>query len=326
MERKKTRLTRKGPVFLFLLMVIIDVNFLLQGYSKSNNFTNNLELGTQILKVSYYNEQEWNNSVNSLTNPRDLFGGQADIIGAKYKVTITENNYIGNESTHSLFLKFVFPEKVHDLFPNISQYGYDYYLINNYTNQYKVWGYIFYYWNFTTGEFNVFQDYKYYSKLRMFSFIIQNPIAFGKLLVDYNDFAGKINNDSNLHSLNISFPILTGDDLMWQFLIDLLAVGTPVNDYLIDMINVLNCTNAEVQGNTITFQRRGEQDFNVEVTYNQLGRMGKFVIKNIENQKIYEIISFYPKNLVYLIIGMIFLSLLGIVILIFLKRRKRLKT
>ncbi len=326
MKDKKKRLTGKFPVIMFLLIFFINLNFITLGRSKSNNFINNLELGTQIFKVSYYNEQAWNNSVNTLTNPRDWFGGQADKVGAKYKLTIIDNYYNENESTKSLFLKFVFPEKAYELYPNVSEYGYDYYLFNNYTNQYQVWGYTFYYWNFTTGEFNVFQNYEYYSEMGVFSFIIQNPLDFKKMLVDYNDFAGKINNDTTLQSLNISFPILTGVDLMWQFIIGRLAVATPVKDYLTAMIDVLNCTSAEVQGNTLIFKRRGEQNFNVEVTYNHLGTMEKLVIKNLENQKIYEITSFYPKNLVYIILAIIFLTLFGFIIfIIFFKRRKRLK-
>ena len=278
MKDKKKRLTSKFLVILFLLMFFINLNFITLGSSKSNNFINNLELGTQILKVSYYNEQAWINSVNIPTNPRDWFGGQADKVGAKYKLTITDKSYSGTESTHSLLLKLVFPEKAYELFPDVSKYGYDYYLSNNYTNQYQVWGYTFYYWNFTTGEFNVFQNYEYYLEMGVFSFIIQDPLDFKEMLVDYNDFAGKINNDTTLQALNISFPILTGVDLMWQFLLNRFAIATPVKDYLTAMIDVLNCTNAKVQGNTLIFQRRGEQNFNVEVTYNHLGIIEKFVI------------------------------------------------
>jgi len=324
MKDKKKRIKTKILIKIFLLIFFSNLNFIAIGTSKSTIFTNNLEMGTQIIKVSYYNEQAWKNSVTNATDPREWFGGQADKVGAKYKLTIIDKKYNENVSSNYIFLNFVFPEKAHELFPNVSKYGYGYYLFNNYTYQYLVWRYYFYYWNFTTGEFNVFQNSTYYSDMLVSSFIIQDPLDYKKMLVDYNDFAGKINNDTTLQSLNISFPILTGDDLVWQFIISRIAVAAPINDYLTTMIEVLNCTNTTVRGNTLIFKKHGVQNYTVEVTYGRYGTVSSFIIKDLDNHIIYKIESFYPSDLFLLIIGIIIAILTAIIIYITLRKRKQL--
>ncbi|HEC40144.1 hypothetical protein LCGC14_1247850 [marine sediment metagenome] len=311
---------------IFLLGVLLTNTYLIPFLKANSNFTNGVEAGTQVWEVKYYDELAWQNTVDSSLNPKHWLGGEATIVGAKSKLTIeavSNNRFL----LSVIFKKLIYSNETLSVFPIVRENGYGEDFINgdliiheSHTNSYFIWDYRFNCWSFTTGEF-VYQS----SFEGEHSMIIKDPQDFKQILLDYNDYANSINNDTTLQSLNISFPLLTGDDLLWQFTLRRFPAAKPINNYLITLKGALNSTNAEVQGNTLIFQRRDEQNFNVEVTYNHLGIWEKFVIKNLENQKIYEITSFYPKNLVYSILAIIFLTLLGFIIFIFFKRRKRLK-
>jgi len=314
MWRLKNMKNRKQMLLLFLGIILIN-NCLITILKANSNFTNGLELGTQIYEVKHFDEITWKNTVNFTKNPNHWFGGEANIVGAKSKLTI-EGWYYTNFMTSVFFATFFYSNKTLSLFPIVKSYGYGETYINEYySHYYTVCSYDYHYWPFTTGEFDIHPSYD-----MEHSMFMQNPQEFQPIFENYNEFAGIITNDTTLQSLNISFPFLTGDDFMWQFVMNRFVVGTPINDYLTTMLNVLESKNVTIQDNTLIFQRLGEQNYTVEVTYNKQGIMETFNVKNSEGYTIYKITSSYPKTVFFIIVGIIASSVLGIVILFVIKK------
>ena len=315
------RKSRKGNYLIVFLLALLFINVNLITIVKSSSiFSHDLEVGTKISKVIHYDEQAWENTIGPNISPQDWFGGESSKVGAKSKTTII--NWVDKSlMSDAVFINLVFPDEALLLFSNVSYYGYDFITIyRNYTSRYSTWKLYYLNWNFTSSEFSIIQKYKYNS------YIIQHPQNFSKMLMDYNDYAGKINSDTTLQSLGISFPVLNGDDLIWQFIIRKFAVATPVHDYLTSMTKVLNCENITIRGKTIVFKKHGIQNYSVEVTYSRYGTISNFIVINMENIVIFKITSYYPSDQFLLILSIIALFVLGIIILIIMEKRRKLKT
>ena len=299
-------------LFGFLFINIYFIPFL----EANTNFTNGLELGTQVYEVKHYDEIAWKNTVNFSISPRYWLGGEANIVGAKSKVTVvgwSSRDFITSE----IFAKFIYSNETLSLLPIVSNYGYDEaYIDENYKHSYFVWEYTFHYYSFTTREFDI---HWYFQPLNV-SMIMKNPQDFKQILDDYNDYASKINNDTTLQSLNISFPTLSGDDILWQFVLRRYTIAKPITNYLIALKSALNCKNVSIKGNTLIFQKRGEKNYIIEVAYNPQGLIETFIVKNSEGYILYKITSFYPKTVFYIILGIIAINIAGIVILFYYKK------
>ena len=312
---KKKR--RQALIIIFIILVYLGNQSQDFSVKANSNYSIGLEKGTQILEVKKYDNETWKNTINANSTPIDWFGGDAEKIRAKSKSTLLD--YYGNAlSTYPLFFTLVIPQKSISLFSNISQYGYNYtYVFNNYPTLYEIWDYYYNSWNFTTKEFNVNPDALYEK-----SYIFKFPQTLSTLLLDYNDFAGILNNDTNLQSLGNSFPLLNGDDLVWQFIIRGFSIGNPKNDYLTTFINAVGCKNATINGDTLIFKRYGVKNYTVEVKYGDQGLIEHFLVKNLDGYVFYEITSFYPQTVFYIILGGIGIFILGIVIVIIIKKYK----
>ncbi len=314
-KRKRTNIT-----LVVILMVIFPLvhPFLISMVYANTNYTLILERGTQILEVKKYDEATWINTVNITSTPSDWFGGDADKVGAKSKSTLLTYYYEALYATF-LFFNLVIPQNSLLMFSNISNYGYNHtYITRNYPSFYRVWYYEYNYWNFTINEFDITPD-ELYSE----SYIFQDPEDFLLLLNDYNDFAGKLNNDTNLQLFNYSFPLLNGDDLAWQFFIRRISIANPKSDYLTTFINTIGCKNTTNQGNTLVLQRNGEKNYTVEVKYGIQGLIDHIIIKDAEGYVFYEITSFYPKMIVYAILGIMPFFIIGLIVVIIIKKYKQ---
>lgn len=290
------------------LITIVDANI---------NYTIAIEKGTLILEVKQYDAQAWKNTVSLTLNPSDLFGGEADKVGAKSKFTNLGCGY-NDIGVYFVFVDLVIPREILPIFSIVENYGYNFtYINNNYIYYYNIWDFDFSYWSFTTNEFDYNPVVLYYH-----SYIIQNPQDFKTMLDDYNNFSAVINNDSILQSLGYSFPILSGDDLLWQFITSRFPIANPISDYLTTIIDILECKNVTIHNNTIILQRSGVQNYSIELIYNNQGTIDTFIVKNSENNIIYKITSFYPKNLFYIILGVITVCVLGLVIIVVIKKRR----
>jgi len=316
MIHKKKSTTFRLIIISLLLIPLINQYLIFIAYANAN-YTSRLEKGTQILEVKKYDDQTWKNTVNVTSTPRDWFGGNSDKIGAKSKTTLLEMGH-RDFMTSSIFHTLIFTNKTSSIFTIVRNYGYgEEYINENYTYYYFAWEYSFHYWTFTSSEFKIQPDFFYDH-----SIILQNPQNISQILDNYNEFASTINNNATLQSLNISFPLLSGDYLVWQFIIKRFAIGNPINDYLTTFTNILDCKNTTIQGKTLIFQRRGIKNYTVEVFYNPQGIIETFKVKNSEGYVFYEITSFYPKIVFYIILGILAVFVMGIVVLFIIKKKK----
>lgn len=312
---------KKSLAIKFIIIILLGITLINQ-YSiilvqAQSDYNPALEMGTQILEVKRYDEQTWKNTVNITSSPNDWFGGDADKVGANSKITLFEWGY-GGASTIAIFTMFVIPQNTMHIYNLLWEYGYDQtFFFNNYPHDYTTWAYFYNYWQFTTKEFNDNPD-----NSQRHSIILPYPQNFSTALNDYNNFSGIINNDTNLQTLGYSFPILSGDDLLWQYFTRRFAVASPINEYLTTLTNTLECENTTNRGNTLIFQRHGVQNYTVEVTYSTKGIIDHVVVKNSEGYIFYEITSFYPKMIFYIILGILAIFILGIVTLVIVKKIK----
>ncbi len=315
-KRKRTKLI----LGVFLMLIFTLVNPLLFSMVYANvNYTHNLKRGTQILEVKKYDEATWKNTVNVTSTPSDWFGGDADKIGARSKMTLFyREGYIMSSS--ELFFSFVLLCVDLRHFQNITNNKYNNTFINTlYPNLYN--GFLYHYekWNFTIKEFDTNTDYSN----KKISYIIRNPENFSMLLNNYNNFAGMVNNDTKLQLLNYTFPFLDGDDFVWQFITWRYPIPNPKNEYLNTFISTIGCKNTTIQGNTLVLQRYGEKNYIIEVTYGVHGLVDYIVVKDAEGYVFYKITSFYPKTVVNIILGILVVFVLGIIILIIVQKYKQ---
>ena len=278
-----------------------------------------LENGSQIFEVKYYDEEAWKDTFNVTSNPTDWFGGESDTIGTKSKITVLGVHW-GSSSTFGLFIKLFF--RWFDVSTSIlRQYGYNQsYFDYHYPNDYNSWNPLLTYWSFGTEPFNNYSNYKFYD---LPSFLFWEPLDFQRILYDYNDFAAVINNDTVLQAINLSMPILSGDNFLWRFILDRYVMVNPINNYLTEVINVLECENVSVQENKIAFMRFGEKAFIMEFAYNSQGLLNTVVVKNYDdNSLIYKIASHNLKYVVYIIIGISLGAILGLIGFSFYRKRR----
>ena len=300
-----------------LLMGVLVTNITIFPFVEANsNFSNGLELGTQIYKVKKYDDVVWKNTINLTINPSHWFGGEANVIGAKSKLTIEELGY-SEFLTSVIFKSIIFSNDTLSLYQFVSNYGYnDTYIDDMFTRWYLAWTYKLHYWSFTTHEFDI------HSTLDAeHSKILRYPQNFTQILEDYSNYSRQINNDTLLQALNISFPIIKGDNFIWHFIINRFAIGKPINDYLTTLINVFNCTNIILQDNILILQKNGRENYFIELSYNPQGIIETLIIKNSEGYIFYKITSSYPQTIFYVILGTIVFFIFGLAITIIILKK-----
>ncbi|NVM19903.1 MAG: hypothetical protein HWN80_19540, partial [Candidatus Lokiarchaeota archaeon] len=125
-----------------------------------------------------------------------------------------------------------------------------------------------------------------------------------------------------LQAINFSVPTLSGDDFLWHFILDRFIMVNPINIYLTEVMTVLECENVTVHENKITFMRFGEKAYNVEFTYSSQGLLDTLIVKDNNSNLIYKITSSNLKFVVYIIIGICFGAILGLIGFSFYRKRK----
>jgi hypothetical protein len=325
----RINLSRK-PKYIFsslLILVIVSLSIYPSTFSDSN-YSFAIRSGSQVFEVKNYDEDLWKSTINPLSNPSNLFGGEANISGAKSKLVSLRmgGNYVLTSSIFAYFFFRWFNVPYNSLLaPN----GYDFEYINGrYPYYHFIWNCEFGYWEFTTKSFKNYADYIQIKPdpipPEKHNIILQHPSNFSRILLDYNDFAAIVNNDSTIQAANYSLPLLNGEEFLWQLIIDGLIIANPFNSYLNQIIDVLDCSNASVQDNSLIFRKSGEEIYIVEISFNNFGMIDTLLMKNTENKEFYHITSYYPQYVVYVILGVISGLVLGLIGLsVFLKQRQQ---
>jgi hypothetical protein len=313
--KKKRKLKLTVLVFLGIFIINYELYPLV---SSNSNYTLSLEKGSQIFEVVYYDEETWKDTINVTSKPTDWFGGESDTIGAKSKTTVL-GVHDGGSSTYGVFIKLFF--SWFDVNTSILwQYGYSQsYFSNHYPNCPKSWYPQLTSWPFGTEPFDNYSNCRIHD---IESFLFKEPLDFQNILYDYNDFAAVVNNDTVLQAINISMPILSGDDFLWHFILDRYVMVNPIDNYLTEVINALECENVSVHDNKITFMRFGEKAYIMEFTYNSQGSLDTVIVKNNESNLIYKITSTNLKFVVYIIIGISSGAILGLIGFSFYRKKR----
>ena len=96
----------------------------------------------------------------------------------------------------------------------------------------------------------------------------------------------------------------------------------PINNYLTEVINALECENVSIDENKISFMRFGEKAYIIEFTYNSRGSLGNVIVKDSDDSLIYKITSSNLKFVVYIIIGISLGAIVGLIGLSFYRKRR----
>jgi hypothetical protein len=306
----------------FTFFGIIILSMLFTAVTASINYQLTLEKGTEIYVVNLYDDTAWKTTVNTSTSPSDWFEGEAAARGAKSKITImgwNQNLWTAYDAFISLFLSEYYNSIDMLMLLGILDFaGYNETTINaNYTNTYNLWYGLRAVWNFTNGEFNELPSYTEGIS------IFRNPLDLKLILDDYNNLAIELNGNFFVHVLNgYTFPILNADEFLWQLVLNGLAIATPQQEYLVNLITGLGCENASSSGNTLTIERSGETDYTVEISYGEQGTISTFTVKDAGDTVIFQILSKNSEWIFYIILIVIAVCVVALVAYIIIKKRK----
>ncbi len=307
----------------FFILSTILIGLCSTSIAASITYEPALNKGTVVFMVNQYNEGKWEDTVDRELDPDDFFDGDSDEIGARSKITIKNvgdyewdlydglifffdvESFIDDDvlnQTETLFLlSFLDKDYVDELYPQ----------------KHDAWEALTVKWDFETEEFDESPDEKTYILP-----IFKEPKNYDDLLDDYNKWALFLNNTMILLGIK-PFPILDGDDFLWLLITSgIFTIARPFNTYLTTLIDELDCDDAEVKGNTLILEKKGEEEYTVEVTFSDQGMQSSLVIKNDEGRIIYEIVQDNTDMVVLIVSGVIAVSVAGILIVLIIRRKK----
>ncbi|MBY8986635.1 MAG: hypothetical protein KGD65_16300 [Candidatus Lokiarchaeota archaeon] len=316
----KLRKTNMNLLGLSLFVIIIFGMFSTIVYA-SSGYNLTLVKGTDEYVINQYNDPAWKTTVNTSTNPSFWFEGDANITGAKSKTTIqgwNDNTWQTWDVFKSLFIFEYFSfEALVQLLTIMNNIGYNETTINtNYTNSYSLWYGVRAVWNFTDGAH--LEQPSYNEGILVF----KDPLDVKTMLDDYNTIAAELNVIPLIWGLGYSFPNVSEDDFLWQLALNGFAVAAPQTAYLADLINALGCENASSSGNTLIFERSGETNYTVEISYGVEGTISSFTVKDVGESIIFQIVSTNSEWIFYIILVILAACGVGLVVYIVITRRK----
>ncbi len=324
MAIKKNRNSVKRISLGFFILSTILIGLCSTSIAASTTYEPALNKGTVAFMVNQYNEGKWEDTVDRELDPDDFFDGDSDEIGARSKLTI--KNVGGQDWDLHDALIFIFD--VESFIPDdvlnqtetlylLSFLSKDY-VDELYPEEHDVWEALTVKWDFETEEFEESPDDKIYILP-----IFKEPKNYKDLLDDYNKWALSLNTTMLLLGIE-PFPILDGDGFLWVLITSgIFTIARPFKSYLTTLIDKLDCDDADVKGNKLILERKGEEDYTVEVTFSDQGMQSSLVIKNDEDRVIYEIIQDNTDMVVLIVSGVIAASVAGIIIVLYIIRRKK---
>ena len=315
---------RNKKIIRFYIICFFVLGITLMSISSSVyaiNYDIGLTKGTDVLIVNQYNETAWKNTVNASSSPSNWFEGESNISGAQSKITTKGWNFVTWETYDiivSLFFPILFePEEISPLLAGMAFQGYNETTINdNYTNNYNLWIGLRSVWNFTVGDFK--EDPSIANDPLL---IFQNLTDINNILNDYNNLSAELNSNPFIN-MSYTFPILESDDFLWLVIFNGLALGTPSGSYLENLITTLDCKNATVNNNILIINRVGETNYTVEITYGTKGTISSFVVKDVSNNIIYQIVSRNSEWIFFIIVTILVICIGGFSTYLIIRKRK----
>ena len=171
-------------------------------------------------------------------------------------------------------------------------------------------------WNFTDGTH--LEQPSYNEGILVF----KDPLDVKAMLDDYNTIAAELNLIPLIITYNYTFPNITSDDFLWQLALNGFAVAAPQATYLTNLINALGCEKTSSSGSTLIFERSGETNYTVEISYGVEGTISSFTVKDVGESIIFQITSTNSEWIFYLILVFLAACGVGLVVYIVITRRK----
>jgi len=311
----------KIKVFSILLLGLFIVGFISTDVYAATSFTSGLAKGTEEFTVTNYDDTSWNSTVSSLITPNDLFQGDSNITNAKSKITLkgwTQDTWQLYDWLVSLFFPMFYPsEEIFLLLGILDLQGYNETTINNdYNSNYTLWYGLRSVWNFTVNDYE--EEPSYIDGI----IILQNPIKYKNVLEDYNHIASNLSGNLAVQMAGFTFPNFTADEFLWQYALNGFAIAEPQSEYLNEVVDELGCENATVSGSTLIFERYGFTNYTVEITYGVKGMISSFTVKDAVDSTIFKINSSNSEWIFFLILIITTSGVIGLVILIIIRKRK----
>ena len=303
------------------IFAIIIFGMLSTTVSASLNYQTTLMKGTEIFIVDRYDNTGWKTTVNLSTTPSDWFEGDTNFTGAQSKVTIKGWNDITwqfyDVFTTVFMTEYFSYEDIFALLKLMDTAGYNETTINaNYTDNYDLWYGLRAVWNFTIKEFEELPSYN--DGVMVF----ENPLDFKTILDDYNNLAADLNGELIIQIANYNFPILSADEFVWQLALNGLAIAKPQQEFLMNLVDELGCENVSSSGKTLIFERYGETNYTVEISYGEEGTLSSLLVKDVDGNIIFQIVSTNSEWIFYLVLIILAVCGVGLVVYVIIKKRK----
>ncbi len=319
---------KRALLAVFLLGTIL-ISLGATGVAAKTTYEVALEKGTELYIINQYNENKWEDTFGDDVKPDDWFEGDSDEIGAKSRLTLRNVGEWKWDTFDMLMNVFDVLDAIPKDLPlnndtmRLMVFFSEDFVDSLFADKFSVWEAITVKWNYETEEFDETPDEKI-NTLPVF----KNLKDFDDILDNYNTWAMTINITMTLLGLK-PYPIMDGDDFLWELILsEKLAIARPFTKYLDELIDEIGADDAEVKDNVLILERRGDEAFTVEVSFNEQGIMSSFIIKNEDERVIYEISIDNTYDIVLIVlIGITGVALAAIVglIAVLTKRTKEFK-
>jgi hypothetical protein len=303
-------------VLLFLILMIIIPQSKGYPYGGESQYSYANQRGAQFFQIDTCDLSRWNDTIGNSTSPADWFEGAPNKTGNAAKRLYTGGfNY--PIRTGELFRRMLFRWFDVDYW-TLHTLGYNSsYFNTRYEHWIWIWELDYSQWEFTSEQLDHEPDENYYR------YVILDPLDYQYLLTSYDDFRQVFNDDPDVQALNYSLPHVSGEEFLFYVVLEDFFVASPVNGYLRDLIDILDCQNFTVAGNMLELKFHGNEDYIVELKFNENGIIDGFEFKTTQGITFFKITSWYPMNFAPLIL---IFSMVGLIMLIGLqlyKWRKR---
>lgn len=309
-------------MFISISLVILILTAICSNVTATTSiYTLDTTRGTETLIIIKYDKDAWKEIVSESSTPNDWFDGNADKMNAKNKYVLRSIDDVEYNTYDIWFLLLIdfLPEDVKNLLLNNPiQFQFTEDEINKiYDDDYEAWEALYAKWEFTSDEFEDEPDKDDYTKP-----IFKDPKEYEDILNEFNDWALKLN--ITMQAFNTTVPTVTKDNFFWSLIMKGIIVANPIDDYLEELIDVLDISNVKITDNTISIEREGEKDYTVKIIYSSKGTQNSFIIKS-NNKVIYEISRDFSNELALIItVVVLIISFTGI-IFIAIHRHKRIR-